>query len=487
MASAPDRRRPQRLRPARRSPSRSASLLSFEPLEFRWLFVGDLPRVVERPTVNLSAYEQLLVEQINYSRAHPIETAFQLGIGLNEGLKGNQSISPGPKAPLAIRQSLVDAAGSHSLKMLAQDVFDHELPDASGTSTPASRALAQGYAYPVGENIAVRSIAYDPSQEVLATHDQLFRSPGHRANLLRDDYRDLGVGVRRGEFRYASGANLDSCMTTEMFGLGHAAAITGVVFDDAILDDDRYSADEGIAGALVQATASDGTIYRTHSGTSGGYTLDVPAGDYVLQVSGAGLPHAVTIPSVRVAGLNVKVDVTRAMSASTVPPLVLDDGPSSTTPPSLANLLAYDVSGDGQITPGDALMVLNYLNDGSGGFDAIRDVTGDGVVAPIDALMVINFMNVYGGGFLVPSEQTLAFEPVLDVLAAAQLDRADQAATETDDDVIAGSVVQPVPHSSRSAALRSRSNLAPTEQSSMVRALFPSYHVAPAAWLCESD
>ena len=173
-------------------------------------------------------------------------------------------------------------------------------------------ALAQGYSSPVGENIAVRSIAIDLTSEVLATHDQLFGSPGHRVNMLRDEFSDLGIGIRRADFVFGNGSELDALMTTEMFGIGGVSAITGVVYDDAVLDDDRYSMGEELAGAVIEAQASDGTIYRVRSGTSGGYTLDVPDGVYAMNVTGGGFTLTIAIPNVRVAGKNVKVDITPA-------------------------------------------------------------------------------------------------------------------------------------------------------------------------------
>ncbi len=57
-----------------------------------------------------------------------------------------------------------------------------------------------------------------------------------------------------------------------------------------------------------------------------------------------------------------------------------------------------DVSGDGDVSPLDALLVIIELNrDGDGEFtDAAPpfvDVSGDGVVSPRDALLVINYLN----------------------------------------------------------------------------------------------
>lgn len=59
-----------------------------------------------------------------------------------------------------------------------------------------------------------------------------------------------------------------------------------------------------------------------------------------------------------------------------------------------------DVNGDGFVSPIDALIVINFLNDGNstlptelGDPPIFFDVSGDNAVSPIDALIVINFLN----------------------------------------------------------------------------------------------
>lgn len=391
-------------KPSRKRRRRAA--WRFELLESRQLFAADLPLVVERPTVNLTPQEQLLVEAINATRAAPLQTAQRLGIDLNAGVASDRTITADAKPPLAIRQALVEAAELHSWEMLEQNQFAHVLSIGSSTSTPASRAASEGYVAPVGENIAIRSSSADLVADVLATHDQLFVSPGHRLNLLRDDYHDLGVGLRQGNFHFSSGATLPSLLTTEMFGITSVTAITGVVYDDRLSDNNHYDAGEGLTGITIDAVDAQGTIYRVRSGASGGYTLDVPNGTYTLTASGPGLSGIITRSSIQVAGRNVKIDFTNDQGD-------LSAGGESTAVESLlpVNLGDYDVSGDGQITPSDPLLVLNFLNSGAQSFERSRDVTGDGVVAPNDALWLLNLLNTYGNGIIVPQQATLAVEP----------------------------------------------------------------------------
>ena len=64
----------------------------------------------------------------------------------------------------------------------------------------------------------------------------------------------------------------------------------------------------------------------------------------------------------------------------------------------------YDVNDDSMVTPGDALAIINRLNQGgvttgiegeenTGESIYYLDVSGDGVISPLDVLMVINYLN----------------------------------------------------------------------------------------------
>jgi protocatechuate 3,4-dioxygenase beta subunit len=58
-----------------------------------------------------------------------------------------------------------------------------------------------------------------------------------------------------------------------------------------------------------------------------------------------------------------------------------------------ADELTLDVSGDGLITPLDALLIVNRLNQPTIGSDLPFDVNRDGSLSPLDALLVINQLN----------------------------------------------------------------------------------------------
>ncbi len=71
-----------------------------------------------------------------------------------------------------------------------------------------------------------------------------------------------------------------------------------------------------------------------------------------------------------------------------------------------------DTSGDGIISPMDALLVINQLSS-SGSFLATLDVNQDGFLSPIDALLVINHLND------VSSSDVVAAQPDLSLIASA--------------------------------------------------------------------
>lgn len=103
--------------------------------------------------------------------------------------------------------ALARSATEHSKDMANQNYFEHEGLDGRQVS---DRAFDQGYKYQtVGENIAVgqRSVA-----EVMVAW---MNSPGHRANIMKPEYRHLGSGVAAGYFK-----EQQSIYWTQNFGAG---------------------------------------------------------------------------------------------------------------------------------------------------------------------------------------------------------------------------------------------------------------------------
>ena len=93
--------------------------------------------------------------------------------------------------PLKENAALSQAARSHSLTMAEGDFFDHTDPVAG--STPGDRARAAGYAWNlVGENIG---LGYETATDVVIGW---MASPQHRENILKSEFREIGVGFVQG-------------------------------------------------------------------------------------------------------------------------------------------------------------------------------------------------------------------------------------------------------------------------------------------------
>lgn len=92
--------------------------------------------------------------------------------------------------PLTANERLREAAEDHSADMAARDFFDHTNPD--GTD-PGQRITDAGYRWSTyGENIA------RGQQTAAAVMDSWMNSPGHRANILNCDFKNLGIGIHDG-------------------------------------------------------------------------------------------------------------------------------------------------------------------------------------------------------------------------------------------------------------------------------------------------
>ncbi|MFD4633510.1 sigma-70 family RNA polymerase sigma factor [Streptomyces sp. NPDC058284] len=92
--------------------------------------------------------------------------------------------------PVRSNGKLATAAAKHSADMAARDYFDHTSPD--GTD-PGDRITAAGYRWSTyGENIA------RGQQSPASVMDSWMKSPGHRANILNCDFKEMGVGIHNG-------------------------------------------------------------------------------------------------------------------------------------------------------------------------------------------------------------------------------------------------------------------------------------------------
>jgi uncharacterized protein YkwD len=117
--------------------------------------------------------------------------------------------------PLRESPKLRRAAQGHSDDMVASGYFAHE--SLSGADM-ADRILRTGYArnqgWSLGENIAWGTGNLGTAAEIQRAW---MESPGHRANILRRQFREIGIGVAVGAPVDAGG--LDGATYTADFGV----------------------------------------------------------------------------------------------------------------------------------------------------------------------------------------------------------------------------------------------------------------------------
>lgn len=111
------------------------------------------------------------------------------------------------------RNALLDAAAQMKAEdMAAKGYYAHVSPEGV---TPMYFVESVGYRYlAIGENLVVNRT--EASQVI----DAFMGSPGHRANILRKDFTEIGVGVAKGTYK-----GKDAVFTVQIFGTPKAAAV----------------------------------------------------------------------------------------------------------------------------------------------------------------------------------------------------------------------------------------------------------------------
>jgi uncharacterized protein YkwD len=123
--------------------------------------------------------------------------------------------------PLKQNPKLAAAAVEHSQEMVAKQYFDHTGKD--GTD-PVDRIRKVGYIpsvglWTVGENLAWGTGTLATPKEIVAAW---MKSQGHRENILRPQFKEIGFGVVPGNPRSDSGSG--ATYTTTFGGLSGARA-----------------------------------------------------------------------------------------------------------------------------------------------------------------------------------------------------------------------------------------------------------------------
>ena len=327
----------------------------------------------------VTAREQMILELINRARLDPAGEAARFGIDLNKDLAAG-TITAGPKQVLALNPFLNAAADAHSLWMLNQDIFSHT---GVGNSTPGDRMGDAGYVFSGGwswgENIAWSGTTGTVNADAAAIqhHENLFRSAGHRLNILNDFFREAGVGSITGQF----GA-YNAQMTAEAFatsGAGHF--VTGVVYDDAD-SDDFYSIGEGRSGRVVELLQNGSAVASSTSGTAGGYALGTGiTGQAELRFSGGGLAAPMGV-SLQISGANLKADLVDGGTILTNTSATLTRQSVGLTLIGIENVSATGNGLDNIITGNSGANRLgggggNDIFMGSGGRDVIQGNSGN--------------------------------------------------------------------------------------------------------------
>lgn len=252
-----------------------------------------------------TAQEVLVVELVNRARANPGAEAARLGIGLNDGISGTQ-IADTPKQPLAHNLLLIDSARRHSQWMLDEDVFSHT---GINNSTPHERMQAAGYVFTgswtSGENIAwggTSGSSINMTTYAVTQHEGLFKSPGHRENILNGNFRELGVGQLQGYFMNEGRNYLSSMLTQNFARSGSNYFLTGVIYDDKN-SNSFYDVGEGLSGVVITTNGKSYPAYQ-----SGSYAIPLAIGTYELSITGDAL-GAPVFYAVQIANQNRKLDV----------------------------------------------------------------------------------------------------------------------------------------------------------------------------------
>ncbi len=253
--------------------------------------------------MTISAAEQYLIELLNRARLDPLAEASRYGIDLNANLAAG-TITATQKQVLAPNTLLESAAQAHSEWLLATNSFSHT--GENGT-TVKQRILDSGYTlsgtWSVGENLAfsASTAPIDLNQAIAQHHKGLFLSEGHRLNIMKESFREVGVAQVAGPFTWnGTNYNYASMLTENFASSGVPVFITGVFYSDR--DSDAfYSIGEGVSGQV----AHDGRAVA--AAAAGGYALAVDRASAVMvTVESEGSSGVISVDT---SGGNAKLDV----------------------------------------------------------------------------------------------------------------------------------------------------------------------------------
>jgi uncharacterized protein YkwD len=98
-------------------------------------------------------------------------------------------------SPLRASRALRTAAGRHARDMVRRNYFSHVSPDGRTlTDRVAATGYTRGGSFALGENILFNGARLPSPRDLMR---QWLASPGHRANILRGTWREVGLASAR--------------------------------------------------------------------------------------------------------------------------------------------------------------------------------------------------------------------------------------------------------------------------------------------------
>ncbi len=120
----------------------------------------------------------------------------------------NQARSANGLTRLCVHRVLTKAARSHSQEMISRDYFSHNSFNGESDKARLERFgyRLSGFTFAkVAENIYRGS---GTSGSARSAFNWWMNSPGHRTNILDPDFREVGIGVRTGDFQGQPGTSM---------------------------------------------------------------------------------------------------------------------------------------------------------------------------------------------------------------------------------------------------------------------------------------
>lgn len=264
---------------------------------------------INRMRMNPAAELSLFVDRlIPISSADPdIDLALNF-FDVDGSLLASQWSNLTPAQPLAWSEVLHEAASFHNQEMIDRDIQAHTVP---GGPTLRERIENVGYNGAVGENIFAFATSVFQGHAAFAidwgdTLTGIQEPPGHRNNIMRPNYREVGIAIST---ENNPNTDVGPLVITQNFGSPsnlENSWLLGVVFND-LNRDNFYDSGEGLGNVNVSINGVN-TSFATTTMTAGGYQVQVPTGLYDVTFYGGGLIAPIT-QTVGVGLENVKLDL----------------------------------------------------------------------------------------------------------------------------------------------------------------------------------